>query len=508
VAFVRSDLALGRLRVQGRLLEIDSDNLKFSISETSSFVASRLQCSLDEDEVACLQERTDGWPAALQLAAAALVGRSSAGALLQGLKESSRSISDYLAEDVLANLPESQRRFLIDTSVFETFCSAMCDAVLETTDSATLISQIERGNLFLQVIDGGGLWYRYHPLFREFLREQFRRGGDLQRMTKLQIGAARWLAASGQLAQAIPYALAAGDHEAAAEMMSQRATDLVRIGQHDTVTHWLKAIPDSVLGHHPALMIAGAYAMTFRHRYGEAHRLVELLISCTASTTEFAADLVALRIMLCAWSDRLPEAFMTAESAADTLDEPYPYVIGLTHNALAFSDMAHSRYIEAFRDTAIARRALETIGAVHGLSYSACIEGAVDLLQGNVREARGRFERMLEYVIAAGCRYTASTAVVAAHLGEALYELNDLDAAEILLTDYLPLIREGCLPDHIIVAHRTLGPSAPPPASFPAFRMPSAAPPPTTGAGGSFACKACWPKPSRRPGDARRPWRH
>ena len=453
----KPELPLGRLRVQGRLLEIETEHLKFSAEETRSYVASRLQCALDESELTCLQERTDGWAAALQLAAAALTGRSSAGALLRGLAESSRSISDYLAEDVLARLPAEQRRFLLDTSLFETFCPAMCDAVLERTNSDALIAQTERDNLFLVLIDNDGPWYRYHPLFQEFLREQFRRsGGDAVQTGRLQLKAARWLAADGKPVQAIPYALAAGDHELAAEMMALRATDLVRIGQLDTVTRWVEAIPDPALARHPSLLLAGAYAMTFLHRYADANRLVHKLTHPDAPAGATVADLAALRVMLGIWCDELPEAIRIAETACGTPDDANPYVIGLTHNALAFGHIFRGRYLEALHAVAIAKRALERIGAVHGLNYSACFEGAIELLQGNAREARVRFERTLAGIIEAGYRYTTSSAVVVAHLAETLYELNELDAAEILLTDYLPLIREGCLPDHLIVAYRVL----------------------------------------------------
>lgn len=101
--------------------------------------------------------------------------------------------------------------------------------------------------------------------------------------------------------QAIPYALAAGDHELAAEMMALRATDLVRIGQLDTVTRWVEAIPDPVLARHPSLLLAGAYAMTFLHRYADANRLVHKLTHPNAQAGATVADLAALRTMLAVW---------------------------------------------------------------------------------------------------------------------------------------------------------------------------------------------------------------
>ncbi|MBD5804020.1 Serine/threonine-protein kinase PknK [Azoarcus sp. Aa7] len=451
------DLPLGRLRVSGRLLEIDADLLKFDREESRLYIAGRLPCFLNEAELDTLQHRTDGWPAALQLAAAALTGRSDTAALLEGLAASSRNISDYLAEDVLARLPPRLCDFLLTTSLFDAFSPAMCDAALEVTDSRECIAATERDNLFLQRIDNDGPWYRYHPLFREFLSTQLRHSGlTPERIATLQLNAARWLANHDRPFPAVPYALAAGDHALAADIMSTRATALVRVGQFDTVAKWVAAIPDAILATHANLLIAGAYATTFLHRYGEASRLIELLPPEAQIDEAISAELVALRIMLCAWSDRLAEAFRIGESARARLAVMPPYVAGLIHNALAYEAIALGSDIAAMQEIAAAKRLLEPIGAVHALNYSVSFEGAIALLQGEAKAARARFEGTLEAVIAGGHRYTTSTANVAAHLAETLYELNEIDAAETLLIDYLPVIHDGCLPDHIIVAYRVL----------------------------------------------------
>jgi len=451
------DLPLGRLRVSGRLLEIDADLLKFDREESRRYIAGRLPCALNEAELDTLQDRTDGWPAALQLAAAALTGRSDTAALLEGLVASSRNISDYLAEDVLARLPPRLCDFLLTTSLFDAFSPAMCDAALGVTDSRECIAATERDNLFLQRIDNDGPWYRYHPLFREFLGTQLRHSGVTpERIATLQLNAARWLADHDKPFPAVPYALAAGDQALAADIMSMRATALVRVGQFDTVAKWIAAIPDAILATHPNLLIAGAYAATFLHRYDEASRLVELLPAEAQIDETISAELVALRIMLCAWSDRLVEAFRIGESARARLAVMPPYVAGLIHNALAYEAIALGSDITAAQEIAAAKHLLEPIGAVHPLNYSVSFEGAIALLQGEAKAARARFEGTLEAVIAGGHRYTTSTAIVAAHLAEALYELNEIDAAETLLIDYLPVIHDGCLPDHIIVTYRVL----------------------------------------------------
>lgn len=453
----KPNLPLGRLRVSGRLLEIDSEHLKFSREEAHRYISERLACTLNDRDLETLQGRTDGWPAALQLAAAALTGRSDAAALLEGLASSSQSIADYLAEDVLARLPSRQCRFLLETSLLDSFSPAMCDATLGIADSHELLRRTEHDNLFLQRIDNDGPWYRYHPLFRDFLRGQLRVSDQsAERTSALRLNAARWLAEHGRPFPAIPYALAAGDHRLAAQIMATRATDLIRIGQFDTVAKWVAALPDETLAEQPELLIAGAYATTFLHRYIEANRLIDLLPESALTDKAISAELVTLKIMLSAWSDRIAQAFSIAESARLSLEDVPPYVAGLTHNTLAYAHIARGHDISAQQEIAAAKHYLEPIGAIHALNYSVTFEGVISLLQGQVNAARLRFEDSLAGLIAGGHRYTTTTAIVAAQFAEALYEIDDIDAAEALLIDYLPVIREGCLPDHIIIAYRLL----------------------------------------------------
>lgn len=453
----KPDLPLGRLRVSGRLLEIDSEHLKFNSEEARRYISERLDCTLNDRELDTLQARTDGWPAALQLVAAALTGRADATALLEGLANSSQSIADFLAEDVLARLPARQCQFLLETSLFDSFSPSMCNITMGIADSHELLQQIEHDNLFLQRIDNEGPWYRYHPLFRDFLRGQLHHADiNAERTATLQLNAARWLAEHRRPFPAIPYALAAGDHRLAAQIMATRATDLVWIGQFDTVAKWVTAIPDTVITGEPPLLIAGAYANTFLHRYAEANRLIDLLPESVIADKAISDELVALKIMLCAWSDRIAEAFRIADSARSNLTTAPPYVAGLTHNTIAYACIAHGHDVTAQQEIAAAKHHLEPIGAIHALNYSVTFEGVISLLQGQVNAARIRFEDSLAGLIAGGHRYTTATAIVAAQLAETLYEINDIDAAEALLIDYLPVIREGCLPDHIIVSYRLL----------------------------------------------------
>lgn len=451
----KTSLPLGKLRVQGRLMELEASDLKFSREETRRFVQNQLTTELAESDLTDLQEKTDGWAAALQLTTTALKGQSNPSSVLQNLAGPSRGIADYLAEDVLQQLPEQQRTFLVQSSIFQSFCPILCNHVFGRSDCNDLISKTNKDNLFLQTIDAECEWYRYHPLFREFLQSQVHKLPNAELETQVwHKRAAEWLDQAGRGIQAVKHALVSNNLELAAKLMSTRAADFVRTGQFGIVSNWIESLPSSVIQDHIPLAIAGAYAMVFLHRYQEANVLLEFIKPAVSKENHLAYDLLVLEVMLDAWSDNLPKAMETASQAAPNLNDASPYVVGLTRNAAAYHEISLGKYFEALQHLKIAKHALEPIKAIHGLVYSQCFEGAIEMLHGNVIQASARFNGILNNTITSGYRFTNSTAVTAAYLIEALYEQNELDSVESLLTDYTSLIRDCCLPDQLIVTYR------------------------------------------------------
>ena len=128
----RSDppLALGRLRARGELSEIRTQDLAFSEEETARLLNERLGLGVETTDLSVLHERTEGWPAAIYLAALSLQNREDSHAFIASFGGSSRYIVDLLGEEVLASLPEEVREFLLMTSVLRRMTGPLCDAVV------------------------------------------------------------------------------------------------------------------------------------------------------------------------------------------------------------------------------------------------------------------------------------------------------------------------------------------------------------------------------------------
>ena len=189
-------LPLARLRARGELVEIRAADLRFTLDEVSSYLNGVTGLGLDATAIATLEERTEGWIAALGLAALSLQGRSDAAGFIDGFAGDDRYVVDYLVEEVLDRQPENVRRFLLETSVVDRLTGALCDAVTGQPGGKAMLESLERQNLFVVPLDDHRRWYRYHHLFADVLRAHLlAERGDV---AELHRRASRWYADAGE----------------------------------------------------------------------------------------------------------------------------------------------------------------------------------------------------------------------------------------------------------------------------------------------------------------------
>src|ERR687885_1079019 len=218
-------LQLSRLRARGELVEVRAADLRFTTDEAEVFLNEVMELHLDPALVAALEARTEGWAAGLQLAA--LSARTHAGAadgpgdvarFVEAFSGSHRFVLDYLVEEVLDRQPDEVRAFLLDTSVLDQMTGGLCDALTGRSDGQSMLEVLERENLFVVPLDDERRWYRYHQLFADALRARLT-ARHSARVAQLHAAAGRWLAESGRLSDAVPHAIASGDHEHAAGLI-------------------------------------------------------------------------------------------------------------------------------------------------------------------------------------------------------------------------------------------------------------------------------------------------
>ena len=277
VLVTRSDppLSLARLRVRGELVELRASELAFTASEARALVGARANVQLDDAELEMLIERTEGWPAALELVALWLRDAEDAGQVVREFTGDHRVVAAFLSHEVLGALDDDLRSFLLRASVLGRFTSQLCDAVLARTDSTAVLAALERSNLFVSRLEHGG-WYRVHPLFAEFARFQLALDAP-DEAAALHQAAAEWFVQHGFPVDAAVHAAAAGDVGLVARLLVRSHLALMRGGSAATLLHWVRSLPDEQILEHPELAGAAAIAAAMLgHRTVERHRFLRL----------------------------------------------------------------------------------------------------------------------------------------------------------------------------------------------------------------------------------------
>jgi LuxR family transcriptional regulator, maltose regulon positive regulatory protein len=268
-------LPLGRLRARGELAELRAAELRFSEQDTATFLNGVLELDLSGQDVARLQARTEGWPAALYLAALSLRGEDDARSFIDAFAGDDRYLVDYLAGELLARQPPELRSFLLHTSILKRLCGSLCDAVADRNRSTEVLEELERSNLLLIPLDTKREWYRYHPLFAEFLQHELART-EADVISLLHDRASSWYRDAGLIVEAANHATAAGDVDAAVELVGRYFSLFLGHGQLATVTRWLDALPQNVVAEDWLLCFAAVMVTSHMGRLDEAERWLAL----------------------------------------------------------------------------------------------------------------------------------------------------------------------------------------------------------------------------------------
>ncbi|HEV3293073.1 MAG TPA: hypothetical protein VG123_29200, partial [Streptosporangiaceae bacterium] len=253
-------LPLARLRARGELAEIRAAELRFTAEEAAAYLNGVMGLALTAREVAALEARTEGWIAALQLAALSMQGRKDVAGFIAGFAGDDRYVVDYLAEEVLARQPGPVQGFLLQTCLLGRLSGPLCDAVTGQGGGKAMLEALDRGNLFLVPLDDRRRWYRYHHLFADVLQARLLDEQPGQ-VPQLHRRASAWYEHHGERPAAIGHALAAGDYPRAAGLVELAIPALRQTRQETTVRRWLEVLPDDVVRVRPVLSVTFAGAL-------------------------------------------------------------------------------------------------------------------------------------------------------------------------------------------------------------------------------------------------------
>ena len=441
---------VARLRAQGQLVEVRAADLRFTRDETAIYLNDAAGLELDASQVAALEKRTEGWIAALQLAALSLQGRDDVAGFITGFTGDDRFVVDYLAEEVLERQPEDVRRFLLRTCILDRLTGALCDAVTGEDGGQTTLEVLDRRNLFVIPLDARREWYRYHHLFADVLRTRLLRE-EADRVADLHRRASVWFEERGERSEAIRHALAGEDYERAADMIEPAIPGLRQARQEATMRRWLELLPDHLFEVRPVLSVGYVGALMANGEFAD----VEVLLRGAERWLKPSSDpggqqpppSAAMVVVDESEFGRLPSAVALyraaqaqingdqehteeyARRAFDLAGEDDPLGRGGAAGFLALAHWGSGDLEAAYGFWAEAKVCLERAG--HAVDAIGCNRplAEIRIAQGRLHEAMRTYEQALRMATDHGATVLRGASDLHVGMSELCLEWNDLDAA-------------------------------------------------------------------------------
>lgn len=277
IIITRTDpkIQLRKLKIQGKLLEIRSNDLKLSLDEAKRLFKIQNREVPPDDMVEAILQRTDGWITGMLLNSSygqAHLNLDQTGGLYSG------EVIRYLEEEVFSGLSIDLQNFMLKTSVLSNLTGGLCDVVLERTDSQAVLQYLEDESLFIKPLDDQHKWYRYQSYFHELLSIKF--GAQmLPERNSLLSRASDWFVDNGDYRTGLMYAIMAENYESATGLLSKAdCENMMFIGEAPSLLEWLSRMPESALKKYPKLSVTYAWCLLVTGRTNEIEKYIELAL--------------------------------------------------------------------------------------------------------------------------------------------------------------------------------------------------------------------------------------
>jgi LuxR family maltose regulon positive regulatory protein len=463
-------LPMARLRARGEMVEIRAEDLRFTAEEASIYLNEAMGLGLGPEHVAALEERTEGWIAALQLAALSMEGRDNIADFVAQFTGNDRYIVDYLVEEVLQRLPDEIRMFLLDTCILERLNGPLCNAVAGRSDGKAMLGVLERRNLFVVPLDDQRRWYRYHHLFADVLQAHLE-DEEPGRAPELHGRASEWYEREGEWTEAIRHALAAHDFERAAELV-ERAFPAIRVARQETaLRRWVEALPDALVRRRPVLNVGYAGALlllgelsgvegrlddaehqltprTGDDRTASSARMVEIAFVDEGELRHVPGQAEIYRAAIAQVRGDVRATVEHARRAKEIAVEDDHLVLSGAAGFLGIAlwtrgdlEAAHRAWSECVAELELAGNIADALGATLAL-------GDICIVQGRLGEALHTYEDALALVPEQNRALVRGPADMHVGMSEIFRERNDLEAARRHLIESQELGELATMPQH------------------------------------------------------------
>lgn len=390
-------LPISRMRGRGQVVELRQNDLRFSLDELSDFFTRQRSLQLSHNDITALYDRTEGWAAGMQMAAASMVNQDDITLFIQDFTGSNRFILDYLLEEVLDNLAENIKLFLLRTSILDQLCAPLCDHLLadfsdQPVNSQAILEELEHKNLFIIPLDDRREWYRFHRLFSDLLRQRLELFSPDSKPV-LHQRASNWYELNGFPESAIDHAILAQDYPHAAELIEASAEAVLMQSQVTTLLSWLHKLPISELHDRPVLSVYYAWVLLWS---GAPLETIDEHMKVSASRQGHSIFRLPLQAFLEIYNGNVDHAITLSQQALNQLPAEEELLRSLANFVLASCYLARGESAKGIEQLEKTARASQRVGNVMIAALVLCELGDESQKLGQLYQAQRLYNQALE----------------------------------------------------------------------------------------------------------------
>lgn len=451
-------LSLSRLRAHGEWMDVDATTIRFDEDETARFLTAACIRAPTPAQIALLHAGTEGWAAALRLAAL----NQNRGGVLDADWSGASSVYDSLIEDLLDSLPPLTRRFMAQTAVLERLNADLCDAMCDSHESAAHMNLLQQHRLLLDPPDGESKWLRYHQLLREYLLGSIAQHTDIN-LNLMHRRAARWFANQSAWRDAVRHALQGGDTEQAIDWLAQCCMALVRSGDLLTLLGWRRQFPPELLKTQTPVQLAVAWGLTLAMRFTEAEPLLDEIERTAHSTpiagqepSATAGDCLAIRAVIAALQDDSTKAGEIARRWHERFNSGDTFTRNVMSNVVRYVHWKSGDLVGVYDQPWLGATHSDEQSTMFSTVYRHTLLGCVELQKARLGLAERHANEALRHAQMHTRGDSVSLALATPLMAMLHYQQGRCDDAAGLLFPILPLIDNTAMCEAVLLAYRVL----------------------------------------------------
>ncbi len=299
---ISPSLNLSRYVIQGEVVEVNPENLRFTLEETQQLLANRLTV----DEIKHFHHQSDGWPVAVQLLRI-WSDQNPHARYEEQVSGSAHLLNRFLAEQVFSGLSAAAQHLLLHVSLLDRFSADFADYLCGTEHCARILSDLVNDFSLITPLNAERQHFRLHQLFANYLQEKLAYDRGPIYLLGLREKAASWLYQHGDILEAVKQCIKAKKPEMALHFITEAGSwGLVMTRGISLVESILNQFTPSQISHSSCLSNMKAYLCLKFGYLEEATKhqtIAQTLHASGEDTSAKATDLQVMRLILAVYTD-------------------------------------------------------------------------------------------------------------------------------------------------------------------------------------------------------------